>query len=318
LNGNNVAYENSTRLFFVALGGSGYATCAEGSVGTLTCTMKTLPSGLGRVDDLAVADGFVFLLNSEKPQLAVVRVNGDVAQTPISVPGTPSTGVSASGGKAVVSGGTSRLQTFTYTNAGVLQTGPDADYGLGQPDVYQPNGNTMYVSTDFDEPRPNGLRFGITVARLPDLKILNQIGLQDSFPERRRGGANFPVVSTSYSSAGQGVCLVAISPESGLVVVCNPESSNSSRRFDIPGTSGARGVAVGGDRAFVVKLVDGDLSLITLDLSPINNGNTPVSLDTKVLVTSLSPPVAVAASLDGTTVVVAANSAGILLFKPSQ
>jgi hypothetical protein len=224
-------------------------------------------------------------------------------------------GISAANGNAVVSGGTSRLTAFTYNQqTGSLSPGQTADFGKGQPDVYQPSGDIAFVSTDFPS-KVDGRRFGITVASLPSLQIQNQIGLlsgnipSQALPFGARS-ANFPVVSTSFQAGGS-LCLAGATPD-GFTVVCNPGNAQQSLRFDVAGTSNALGVAAGGSRSFVVTLNGNSLSLLTFDVSGLPTSG-PVLVSSEQLATGVSPPVAVAASPDGSRVVVAANQNGLFV-----
>jgi hypothetical protein len=305
LNGNNVVFDTAGNRFLVALGAGGYASCPN--LASLQCAVVGAPPGLGRVDDLAAADGFVFLLNTQGPLVAVVSAAGSVTQSPIQVNGQLFSGISAANGSAVVSGGTSLLQTFTYDGQGRLSPGATADFGRGQPDVYQPSGDIAFVSTDFFA-TIEGRRFGITVAMLPSLQVLNMIGLlgggipSQATPFSQRS-ANFPVVSASFLAQGGNLCMLGVSPD-GFTVMCDVRNP-SSTRFDVAGTRDALGIAVGGTKAYVATLSDaGNLALVAYDLSSLPN-SAPILVGTTQLDTGVSPPIAAAASPDGSRVVVA-------------
>merc|ERR1712232_156396 len=104
-------------------------------MGDLRCETRKVDIqslNLMRVDDLAVADGLVFLLDttSESGWLAVVKVDGSVTQRAVEVNSLPFNGVSAAGGRVIVSGGIQGLQSFDYDlNDGSLQHSKNVSLG---------------------------------------------------------------------------------------------------------------------------------------------------------------------------------------------
>lgn len=129
-----------------------------------------LPAGLDSADDLAVADGLLFVLDARPPgHLAVFTLADPVAPrvvgTPVPVDVGPFSGVSAAGGRVVVSGGTSLLGLRRYDASGKLSALlATADLGRGQPDVLLcPYGEYAFVST-----HDSGPHFSLTIARLSD------------------------------------------------------------------------------------------------------------------------------------------------------
>lgn len=128
------------------------------------------PAGSESVDDLAVADRFLFVLDARPPgHLSVISLrrapNLDLASAPVEVPVGPFSGVSAGGGRVIVSGGTSLLSLRLYGIGGRL--GPllaTIDCGRGQPDVLlTPDGSRAFVST-----HRWGPYFGLTTIRLSE------------------------------------------------------------------------------------------------------------------------------------------------------
>jgi hypothetical protein len=126
------------------------------------------PSGSESVDDLAVADDLLFVLDARPPGHLSVFSLADPAipvlrSAPVEVPVGPFSGVAAAGGRVIVSGGTSELTLRTYDHDGRL--GADvakADFGRGQPDVLlAPDGSRAFVSTHFVGPR-----FGLTTVHV--------------------------------------------------------------------------------------------------------------------------------------------------------
>lgn len=126
------------------------------------------PAGSESVDDLAVADGFLFALDARKPgHLSVFSLSDPakpmLASAPVAVDVGPFSGVSAGGGRVIVSGGTSLLSLRTYDREGRLSP-PVAttDLGRGQPDVLvAPDGKRAFVSTHFGGPH-----FGLTTLEI--------------------------------------------------------------------------------------------------------------------------------------------------------
>lgn len=119
-------------------------------------------------DDLAIADGLLFVLDARPPgNLSVYSLANPerpvLVQAPVPVEVGPFSGVSAANGLAAVSGGTGLLSLRRYASDGRLG-GQSAvvDLGRGQPDVLlAPDGRHAFVSTHDDGPH-----FSLTVLRL--------------------------------------------------------------------------------------------------------------------------------------------------------
>ena len=133
-------------------------------------TLKTMPppAGSESIDDLAVTDGLLFVLDARPPGHLSVYSLADPATpvlrtSPIEVPVGPFSGVAAAGGHVIVSGGTSELTLRTYDQDGRLGTDvAKADFGRGQPDVLiAPEGDRAFVSTHFGGPS-----FGLTTVHV--------------------------------------------------------------------------------------------------------------------------------------------------------
>lgn len=93
------------------------------------------------MDDLAVSGVLLFVLDARAPgHLSVLSLRDPVRPTlaspPREVPVGPFSGVSASAGLCIVSGGTSSMTAWRFASTGAL-AGPVAsmDLGRGQPDV---------------------------------------------------------------------------------------------------------------------------------------------------------------------------------------
>jgi hypothetical protein len=156
----HVAVEGSTA--YVARGGMGVEVVDLDS--RKRVLMLPPPAGSRSSDHLSVADGNLFVLDARRGRLSVYSVveprRPVLAVPPVDVPVGPFSGVSASGGRVIVSGGTSELTVFAYDGAGHLgKQRAIADLGRGQPEVRMaPDGKRAVVSTHFTRPD-----FGITM-----------------------------------------------------------------------------------------------------------------------------------------------------------
>ena len=102
LTGNNVVLRG--RFAYVARGTAGLGIMR---LGTREFVTIPPPAGSNRVDDVAIADGFLFLLDAASGgRLAVMSLASPDAPvsvgTPVTVPVGPFAGVSAGGGQVVV------------------------------------------------------------------------------------------------------------------------------------------------------------------------------------------------------------------------
>ena len=154
------------RLAFVSLGERGLeiVDIASGKV----LEIVPPPASSESVDDLAIAGRFLFALDARPPgHLSVFSLANSpklmLASPPIEVAVGPFSGVSAGGGRVIVSGGTSLMSLRAYDSEGKL--GPlltEIDCGRGQPDVLMnPDGTRAFVST-----HRRGPYFGLTSVRV--------------------------------------------------------------------------------------------------------------------------------------------------------
>ncbi len=156
------------------------------------------PTGSGSIDDVAVADGWLFGLDARTPGTLSVYSLQDparprLASGPIAAEVGPFSGVSAAGGKVIVSGGTSLLSLRSYDREGRLGTGVvTADLGRGQPDILlSPEGERAVVSSHFSGPD-----FGLTTLDLTasQLQPSGTLKLERAgFTEGGAKPANFPL-----------------------------------------------------------------------------------------------------------------------------
>ncbi len=188
---------------YASTGGEGFAAVDLGTGEKFTVA----PSGpAGSVDDIAVDGDLLFALDATGANFLTVYSIKDPASPelvsgPTRVEGGTFVGVSAGGGRVIVSGGTSNLSVLTYNSEGVLGRSVSLiDLGIGQPDVLiAADGSRAYVSTDFSV-NQNGQRFGLTFLDVLDPpaapNITGRIGLNGAgFSLGARTPSNFPIES---------------------------------------------------------------------------------------------------------------------------
>ncbi len=197
---NNVQLEGG--IAYLALGTAGFGTL-DPATGQIAVTSVAGSS----VDDLSVADGFLFALDAAgSGALRVYDIASDpfapqLVSGPVTVPVGPFAGVSAAGGRVVVSGGTGLMTIRNYdVGTGALGSSTSIDLGIGQPDVLLTAGGSQgLVSTDFAG-SVGGSGFGITITALNDpptaSTVQSRVGLLGSgFTAGFASPANFPIES---------------------------------------------------------------------------------------------------------------------------
>lgn len=225
------------------------------------------PSGSESIDDLAVADGHLFALDARRPgHLSVFSLSDPAAPRltsgPLDVEVGPFSGVSAGGGRVLVSGGTSLLALRSYDLEGHLS--PEVgtiDLGRGQPDVLiAPGGERAFVSTHF-----RGPHFGLTTVEVGHTSgTLVRVGSLDlntiGFTAGGAKPANFPVEAALLGN------VVLVAHVHGLAVV-SVKSPEDPRLLSLVGV-GVEAVSVDaeGDMAAVVGSSPRPL-LVLLDVS---------------------------------------------------
>jgi len=180
------------------------------------------PATSESVDDLAIAGPFLFALDAHPPgHLSVFSLASSpklkLASAPVEVPVGPFSGVSAGGGRVVVSGGTSLMSLRAYDSEGKL--GPvlaETDCGRGQPDVLMStDGSWAFVST-----HRWGPYFGLTSLRVavspPSMSKLGSLNL-DTYGFTAGGAkpASFPLETALegdvlYVATVRGLTIVSI------------------------------------------------------------------------------------------------------------
>ena len=253
---------------------TGRAYAARGANGFAIMDLKTrefetfaAPGATGRVDDLAIADGFLFLLDAASPGNLSVMSLADPEQPvlvsgPVVVPVGPFAGVDAAAGRVVVSGGTSLLTVRSYNASGTLGASvATIDLGIGQPDVLlADDGQRAFVSTDFSG-FVGGSSFGISTIALNDRPstptLLSRTGLPGAgFSSGFQSPANFPIESALVGD-------VLVTAHGGGLSRVN---SNGGLLGTTPRGFFAVNVDADGDTAFVVGT---NRSLATIDVSNI-------------------------------------------------
>jgi hypothetical protein len=250
-----------------------YTTLAEDGFAVLDARSgKTLATvapaeGSESIHDLAVAEGLLFVLDARKPgHLSVYSLEDPtrprLVSPPEEVPVGPFSGVSASRGLCIVSGGTSQLTAWEYDTRGAL-TGPvaTADLGRGQPDVLvAADGRLVYVSTHY-----RGPYFGLDVLRYDPvgrrLETLAELELDGAgFTEGGAKPANFPI-EAALLGGGRDTLLVATARGVAVIDISIPERPQLLGTVDVGGPAvnvdalgGVAAVTVGGGTPAVAIL----------------------------------------------------------------
>jgi len=218
---------------YIAAGTDGIDVVQTGGTKAAARIASTPP--MNRIDDLAVADGWLFALDATPPGHLQVY---SLAQpdrptplgTPIVVPVGPFSGVSAAAGRVGVSGGTSSLTLRRYDNAGHLENqAATADLGRGQPDLaLRPDGRLAAVST-----HRFGPDFGMSFVALdgPAPHLLGFVPLRAAgFTTGGYKPAHFPLMpvwhaNRVYAAHGGGLAVIdAMRPEAPRLLGIDPES----------------------------------------------------------------------------------------------
>jgi hypothetical protein len=260
------------------------------------------------VDDLAVAGRFLFALDARPPgHLSVFSLASspklDLASAPVEVAVGPFSGVSAGGGRVIVSGGTSLMSLRAYDSEGRL--GPllaEIDCGRGQPDVLMnPDGTSAFVST-----HRWGPYFGLASVRVavspPSMTKSGSLEL-DTYGFTAGGAkpANFPI-----ETALEGDVLYAATLRGLTVVsVAVPEQLTRTATLEI----GVKGVNV--DVRNHLAAVVGSSPKPLLVLIDVSSPSSP-RVVRSIPLPEGSRPTGVA--IGATHVVVAAGNQGVLRF----
>ncbi|HMC53903.1 MAG TPA: hypothetical protein VKH19_01925 [Gemmatimonadaceae bacterium] len=258
---------------FVALGADGVGV-VDGRTGARLSVLPP-PAGSESVDDVAVADSVLFVLDARPPgHLSAYALRGDslrLATAPRGVAVGPFSGVSAANGVVVVSGGTARMTAWRYDASGVQpDTVPFAttDLGRGQPDVLVTAG-FAFVSTHFWGPY-----FGLDIIRVggDSLPLVATLELPGAgFTAGGAKPANFPIEMAQLNDT---TLLIAFERGVAVVDVAHPATPRVLRVIDVGGpgvnVDAAHGVAavVVAGRSPAVAIVDGARVVRRIPLPP--------------------------------------------------
>ncbi len=156
------------------------------------------PAGSESIDDVAIADHFLFVLDARPPgHLSVFSLADPASPTLVSPPVDakvgPFSGVSAAARRVIVSGGTSLMSLRHYDAHGKLSgVVATLDCGRGQPDVLlSPDGERAFVSTHYWGPY-----FGLTTVSVGPSSLARMGSLPLDTYGFTAGGAkpaNFPI-----------------------------------------------------------------------------------------------------------------------------
>jgi hypothetical protein len=272
---------------------------------TNTRTRFAPPAPADRIDDVAIADGFLFALDATPPgYLVVYRIAPDdslLAASVTPVPVGPFSGVAAGGGHVIVSGGTSELTLRRYGTDGMLGPAALDDFGRGQPDIaLSPDGRVALVSTHVQGPR-----FGLTVADVDDaplhLRSRGYVELPGSgFTEGGFHPANFALQAAALGD------YVLVAHGGGLSVLEAAAGEAPTLVGTMPLPISATAIAVDARRrlAFVAG-ASPEPAILTLDLADVG---APRLVDRRALPATSSPS---AIALDDTHLVVALQGGGV-------
>jgi len=291
---------------FVALGERGFQVVDVAS-GKVLATVPP-PAGSESVDDLAVSGRFLFVLDARPPgHLSVFSLASDpklvLTSAPVDVAVGPFSGVSAGGGRVIVSGGTSLMSLRTYDAEGKLSPEIAAiDCGRGQPDVLlTPDGNQAVVST-----HRWGPYFGLTTLRVtdsaPHLTKAGSLRLETyGFTAGGTKPANFPLETALEGN------VLYVATLRGLAVVSLADPARPTRLADLD--IGVRAVNV--DVRDHIAAVVGSSPKPQLVLVDVKSSSSPRVVRSIPLPEGSRPT---GAAIGLTHVVVAAGSHGVLRF----
>ncbi len=266
------------------------------------------PQGMNSIDDFDVDGNLIFVLDSRgRDYLAVFSFDGsevELVREPETVQGGPFNGISAVSGNLVVSGGTTFLNRFTYSQNGDIQGPVSFGRDRGHPDVLlSPDGQAAFISTDFDG-GVNG--FGVTSLHIGnDLSIpfiISELRIMEAgFSPGVTSPVGFPIQTTVFNDN------LIVAHGGGLTIINLTEgyAFNSNSNVDIG--IAAITVSIDANIAYVLGYQGDAPALVRLDLSDINNPNI---ISTETLQTNESIPTSIAVGLN--ELYIAAGNEGII------
>ena len=217
-------------------------------------SLSMLPprSPMDRIDDIAIADGWLFALDATPPGfLQLYRLQEDGQGKAVGaaspVPVGPFSGVAAAAGVVAVSGGTSLLSLREYDAHGRLGDAlVNADFGRGQPDIaLREDGTRAVIATHFYGPE-----FGLTLVEINRaplrLRQLGQVRIRGA--GFTRGGykpAHFPMVAQWRGDR------VYLAHGGGLSIIDASDPSRPILRATDARPRPAMDISIDGDRLYV-------------------------------------------------------------------
>ncbi|MEO9870790.1 hypothetical protein [Ekhidna sp.] len=295
-------------LLMVAYGEGGLVISSENSGQILTQIFP--PNGMNSIDDFDVDGDLIFVLDSRgRDFMAVFSFDGNnvsLVSDPVTVEGGPFNGISAVSGNLVVSGGTTFLNRFTYSEKGDVQGPISFGRDRGHPDVLlSTNGQAAFISTDFGI----GLdieRFGVTSLFIGDELdipyVISELGIAESgLTEGLTSPVGFPIQSVIYNDN------LLVAHGGGLTIIDLIEDYvfGSNNMIDIG--INAISVDVDSDIAYVIGYQETIPSLVRVDITDLS---APTIISTEALPTNGSIPTSVAVGTSN--VYIAAGKAGLI------
>jgi hypothetical protein len=245
------------------------------------------PSGSGSIDDITIDGSLLFVLDAVQPgAVSVFSLADPLHPALISAsqfaPVGPFSGISATHGVAMVSGGTSQLTVWSYEPDGQLH-GPVAtsDLGRGQPDILLTPEGVAFVSTHY-----RGPYFGLEVIRFDSTSrsVVKLGSLKLDGAGFTAGGAKPASFPIDVALLTPDTLLIAFARGVAVVNVANPSSPQLLRIIDAGGK--AVNIDVQGQLA-AVTVTGANPAVVLLDFSlaeplirriPLPQGTKPVGV----------------------------------------
>ena len=249
-------------------------------------TMQSPPAPADRIDDLVVADDWLFALDATAPGYLLVFSLADPDHPAFTgnsepVPVGPFSGVSAAAGLVAVSGGTSELTLRKYDAAGRLDARLiTADFGRGQPDIaLRPDGRLAAIST-----HSFGPNFSVTIAeirRAPlGLQALGHVDLPEAgFTAGGFKPAHFPLVCSwrgdrLYVAHGGGLSVIDLADPRQPRLLSNDPRSRPA--MDVADTGIDLELVRAGEHPAILRYrLDRDGPPVLTAIHPLFSGNGP-------------------------------------------
>ena len=246
-------------------------------------------SPLDRIDDIAIADGWLFALDATSPGfLQLYRLKpdglGDAVGAASPVPVGPFSGVAAATGVVAVSGGTSLLSLREYDAHGRLSDAlVNADFGRGQPDIaLRDDGARAVIATHLYGPE-----FGLSLVEIKHsplrLHELGRVRIRGAgFTHGGYKPAHFPMVAQwrgdrVYLAHGGGLSIVDASDPNRPIVLATDARPRPA--MDLAITGDRLDVAVAGTHPAIYRYrLDRTATPTLVGRWPLPEGSRPASI----------------------------------------